>query len=168
MRCLACHRDAIPEQETHCPGCGVDLKQSLREVLPPGSGLRNGSYRIEYALGQGGFGITYRAIHTALGSPVAIKEYFPQDMASRHSETQEVWVSPDKAEKFRVGLERFYREGQFLAVLTHPNIVRVTDLFRERGTAYLVMEYLSGMTLRELLDDAKGHKLPSERVALLV
>jgi serine/threonine protein kinase len=168
MRCLACLSDDIPTDATTCPNCGQNLRMVLANTLPPNTELRSGSYRIDYALGRGGFGITYRAVHTALDTVVAIKEFFPEEQAGRGDEAYRVEAEQEQGETFKRGLERFYREGQLLARLTHPNIVRVTDLFRERGTAYLVMEYLQGQTLRQVLDTVRGRKLPHERAEVLI
>src|SRR5262245_61639570 len=168
MRCLVCHREDVPDDAILCPGCGTDLRQVERDILPPGTQLREGSYRLEQALGRGGFGITYRAVHTDLDTVLAIKEYFPGGQVHRQDANSDVWVVPDQASSFERGMRRFYREGQLLAQLTHPNIVRVTDLFQERGTAYLVMEFLSGPTLRQAMEQAPDHRLAPERVEALV
>ncbi|HZR07168.1 MAG TPA: hypothetical protein VFA79_01205, partial [Myxococcales bacterium] len=95
MRCLTCHRDNIPDAATHCPSCGADARKAAATVLRRGTTLREGSYQVGEALGRGGFGVTYRARHTALDASVAIKEYFPEGLASRQAETQDVWVGTD-------------------------------------------------------------------------
>ncbi|MDF5727137.1 MAG: hypothetical protein PUP92_03655 [Rhizonema sp. PD38] len=66
MRCLNCRLNGILQSTEFCPNCGVYLPSLLRDVLAPGTLLRGGDYRIDYALGRGGFGITYRASHTYL------------------------------------------------------------------------------------------------------
>src|SRR5687767_13088498 len=77
LRCLHCHADGLATDTQTCPHCGVYLPPIFRDVLPSGT-ILDGKYRIEYPLGRGGFGITYRASHTMLERTVAIKEFFPQ------------------------------------------------------------------------------------------
>ncbi len=76
MRCLNCHKDGIAKSETSCPECGAYFPLLLREMLPAGTLLCNDTYRIHSPLDQGGFGIIYRAVHIALDSVVAIKEFY--------------------------------------------------------------------------------------------
>ncbi|MCS6862363.1 MAG: serine/threonine protein kinase, partial [Abditibacteriales bacterium] len=145
----------------------MHLPSLLRDVLPPGTQLRGDTYRIDYALGRGGFGITYRAVHTALDQLVAIKEFYPQEHAVREGTTGRLNVPTPQQEVYRRGLQRFMREGRILARLNHPNVVRVQDLFEERGTAYLVMELINGRSLRKEMD-AQGGRLPVEQVRAVV
>ncbi|MEO0975140.1 MAG: serine/threonine-protein kinase, partial [Pseudomonadota bacterium] len=131
--------------------------------LRTGAKLR--SYRIERMLGEGGFGITYLARHETLDSKVvAIKEYFPQEFATRN---QNGSVSPDAAEHeedFDQGLKRFLREAQHLSSLKehdHPsldNVVKVEDVFQHHGTAYMVMEFIDGDPLMSLIDTMERTK----------
>lgn len=120
----------------------------MQDVLPPGTLLRNGTIRIEYPLGRGGFGITYLATHLIYKQPVAVKEFFLKDISVRDTRSGNVEVGLTEQESFKTGLRKFLREGQILAKLNFPGIVQVRDLFAERGTAYLVMEYLKGETLK--------------------
>ncbi|MBE0435319.1 MAG: DUF1566 domain-containing protein [Methylomicrobium sp.] len=93
------------------------------------------------------------AQHTALGHAVAIKEYFPDGLAFRLHQTQQVQaVSQGQQTFYRQGLQRFLQEGQVLAGLRHPNIVRILDFMEANGTAYLVMDYEHGETLQTYLD----------------
>jgi serine/threonine protein kinase len=110
--------------------------------LSPGQSLFE--YRIERVLGGGGFGITYLAHDVNLQLPVAIKEYFPGDLALRASDCSVHVRSGDGVDRFQWGLERFIDEARTLATFRHPNIVRVLRYFKEHGTAYIVMEYESG------------------------
>ena len=165
MRCLNCHLDKIPSNTEYCTECGVHLPTLLRDVLSPGTRLREDTYEIEYALGRGGFGITYRARHITLEQPVAIKEYYPQELAHRDISTGELTVPQNQAYIFQRWLNRFLQEGLILAQLNHPSLVRVQNLFTERGTAYLVMELIAGQTLRQVLDAQPGKLLPPTRVA---
>lgn len=111
-------------------------------------GQRIGRYVIVSVLGQGGFGITYRARDSELGREVAIKEYLPAALAVRLDGTAVLPRSTTMAEDFTWGRERFVAEGRTLASLDHaPAIVRVFDFLQANGTAYIVMELLSGETL---------------------
>jgi serine/threonine protein kinase len=164
MRCLNCYKDGIALKAKVCPNCGVHLPSLLRDVLPNSTQLKSGTYEIEYALGRGGFGITYRAHHTLLEQLLAIKEFYPQEWAIRNGITGSLSVPRTQEEAYQRGKERFLREGRILAKLSHPNIVGVRDLFEERGTAYLVMELIAGKTLRQELDAQGDKKLPARRV----
>ena len=103
-----------------------------------------GTYTILSVLGSGGFANTYKAHDNVLKRDVAIKEYFPGDIAVRAG-AEIVRVKTDsRAEQFRWGLERFAREAQTLATFRHPNIVRVFRSFAANETAYMVLEFVEG------------------------
>jgi serine/threonine protein kinase len=106
-------------------------------------------YAIEQTLGGGGFGVTYLARDVNLGLPVALKEYFPADMAFRHADGSVQPLGDSTEEAFKQGLERFIEEARSLAAFRHPNIVRVLRYFNANGTAYIVMEYESGHPLNQ-------------------
>jgi len=108
-------------------------------------------YRIDKMLGGGGFGITYLAQDINLQLPVAIKEYFPGDLAVRAADLSVSVRSTENKAQFQWGLERFLDEARALASFKHPNIVRVLRYFKENGTAYIVMEYESGDPLKRWL-----------------
>jgi serine/threonine protein kinase len=127
-------------------------------ILTPG--YRLGAYRIESFLGQGGFGVTYLAHDTMLDLPVAIKEYMPDQLASRAHDSTVHPRSPDASDDFQWGLTSFIREAQTLARFKHPNIVRIMSVFELNGTAYMVMEYESGQDLKALLS---GSSTTSQR-----
>ena len=115
-------------------------------ALNPGHAILE--YVVEQTLGGGGFGITYRARDANLKLAVAIKEYLPADLATRGADGK---VQPlgDSAEgQFLTGLENFLEEARALATFRHPNIVRVLRYFPANGTAYIVMEYESGASLK--------------------
>jgi serine/threonine protein kinase len=133
-------------------------------VLPSETLLRGGDYQIDYALGRGGFGITYRAAHIRLEKLVAIKEFYPQEQVHREGATGRLTVPKTAQAAYERGLQRFEKEGRILAKLNHANVVKVIDFFKERGTAYLVMELLAGGTLRDELDSQPGKRLSVERV----
>ena len=115
--------------------------------LEPGSTLQGGKYEIVKTLGQGGFGITYAAQHRLFDRKVAIKQFFMKD------------ASDALADKFKA---KFLKEARILANLEHPNIVRVTDVFEENGTAFYVMDFLPGGSL---LDKIKKEGPVSEETA---
>jgi Protein kinase domain len=116
------------------------------EALQPGQLI--GRYEIVSVLGQGGFGITYRARDIQLGREVAIKEYLPTALAIRQGGTTVLPRTTKMAEDFGWGRERFVTEGRTLASLHRvPAIVQVFDFLETNGTAYIVMELLHGETL---------------------
>ena len=122
-----------------------------------------GRYHIVSVLGQGGFGITYRAMDSELGREVAIKEYLPAALAVRQDGTTVVPRSKSAAEDFAWGRDRFIAEGRTLAALHRaPGIVLVHDFLEANGTAYLVMELLAGQTLHEQIE--RQGPLDAERI----
>ncbi|MEA2810885.1 MAG: hypothetical protein QOJ17_5026, partial [Rhodospirillaceae bacterium] len=130
-------------------------------------GLRVGRYEILGVLGQGGFGITYRARDTQLDRDVALKEYLPVALAVRQDGASVLPRSTEVAEDFDWGRERFIEEGRTLATLHEaPSIVQVFDFLEENGTAYIVMELLRGETLEERIK-AEGPLSPAELDAIL-
>jgi len=119
-------------------------------ALPSGTELV-GDYRIERVLGAGGFGVTYLADEIALARLVTIKEYFPSDIAAR---TQGIGAAPrskDCAGDYRWGLDRFVEEAQTLAKFNHTNIVRVYRYFLANNTAYMVLHFEEGQSLKAWL-----------------
>ena len=132
----------LPADAQVCPSCGSYVG-SL--TLLPGTTLHAGKYRIDHVLGQGGFGITYGGVQTMLELRVAIKEYFPQQAKRAGSDVV-------MASEAAAGQQSFLSEGRTLAKFNHPNIVRVIDVFEENRSAYIVMEYVEGTPLQQLLD----------------
>ncbi len=138
-------------------------------------GYRLHQYRIEAVLGAGGFGITYKAVHEALQTRAAVKEYFPVEWSYRDrndinvlANTQGTLPTSEAGEEacYAWGLERFLNEARILAQVNHPGVVRVRDFFEANGTAYIVMDYEDGEALSQLLQREKT--LPEERVRRLV
>jgi serine/threonine protein kinase len=118
------------------------------ETLQPGTRLRHNRYEIEYVLGRGGFGITYRARDHKTGERVALKELFPDGNATRDSSGRVALVSGSEDDFLRLRVT-FEAEADLLASLRSQAIVAVIEFFEENQTAYLVMEYLEGETLEE-------------------
>ena len=130
-------------------------------ALKPGQTI--GRYEILAVLGQGGFGITYRARDVQLGREVAIKEYLPSALAVRQESATVLPRSTKMADDFGWGRDRFVTEGRTLASLHRvPAIVHVFDFLEANGTAYIVMELLSGETLEDRI--ARNGKLGPEEV----
>lgn len=116
----------------------------------------NNRYIVQGVLGEGGFGITYVGMDEVLCQKVAIKEFFPSGMIMRNNQQTNEIISGygTKEENFRQGEERFLQEARTLAQFNNVRgVVRVQDFFRENGTAYIVMEYLEGMTLKQYLQN---------------
>lgn len=150
-----------------CPYCGYreGTPPLAPHYLRPGTVLA-GKYLVGRGLGHGGFGTTYIARDQVLGIKLAIKEYLPQDCASRApGSNMVVPFSGDGAKRFADGLESFLQEARTLARFDgSPNIVGVRDFFTENGTAYLVMNYLEGITLKQYLVRSGGKPVPFEKM----
>ncbi len=120
---------------------------NLESMLKTGTVL-HGTYRIDGYLSSGGFGNTYVATHTFLGTKCAIKEFFMKGVTQRTGNTSMVSVSnSENVDEFTHQLEKFKKEAQRLCTLDNINIVKVHDLFEENGTAYYVMDYIEGEDL---------------------
>jgi serine/threonine protein kinase len=121
------------------------MPQQANQPLPAGYVL-NG-YRIEKPLSSGGFSIVYLA-RDEKDVPYAIKEYMPSTMPLR-MDGVEVKITDDaNLSVFRHGLKCFFEEGRALAMISHPNVVRVENFFRANETCYMVMQYVRGRTLQ--------------------
>ncbi|MBV8186563.1 MAG: protein kinase [Alphaproteobacteria bacterium] len=141
---------------TQPPDEGVD-----HVALKPGQTI--GRYEIVSVLGQGGFGITYRARDVQLGREVAIKEYLPSALAIREGGITVMPRTTKMADDFDWGRERFVTEGRTLATLHRvPAIVQVFDFLQANGTAYIVMELLHGETLEDRI--AREGKLKAPEI----
>jgi len=122
--------------------------------LPSNTILQNGKYKIVKKIGQGGFGIAYRAYHQGLQTEVCIKEFFYSDLCERVKDSSQVTIISASDDKIRLVdslKKKFTKEAQRLARFQHPNIVLVTDNFEENNTAYFVMEFLDGGSLEDLI-----------------
>lgn len=113
-----------------------------------------GRYVIQEVLGQGGFGITYLGIDKLYGNKVAIKKYYPQEIAMRKAQYEDVVTVTSIEEKnnYDKGKKRFLDEAQVMARFNkNEGIVKILDFFEANNTAYIVMEYLEGITLKQYL-----------------
>lgn len=138
-------------------------------------------YQIKKVLGQGGFGITYLAYDQTLQQNVAIKEYFPVKIVRRLgntlregqgeyelSATAVVYPQNGQEEKYLNGMKNFLEEAQVLfGKFNVEGLAAVKDYFEENGTAYIVMEYLSGPTLQEYEKEHKG-KISEKQAEILL
>jgi serine/threonine protein kinase len=138
---------------------------SVIQALREGTKLQGGKYLIQSALGNGGFGVTYRAQHSKLRQDVVIKEFYPQSMASRGADGGLV-PRPGQEMLVAHGVKTFVNEGRSIANVNHPNVVRVNDFFEENRTGYLVMPYVPSVTLRALLNEAGP--MPEDNVRQLI
>lgn len=153
------------EQYEVCPHCGyVDGSPPAEAYhLAPGE-ILNHKYIVGTAIDSGGFGIIYRAWDAQMEQVVAIKEYFPNGVVSRVPGQNDVIVYSGKnREVFRKGVDRFLVEARNMAEFSQPDIVALYDYFEENNTAYIVMEYLDGVSFKEYLKERRG-RIPSEEV----
>ncbi|MEZ5870460.1 MAG: protein kinase [Nitratireductor sp.] len=110
-------------------------------------------YRIEKSVGEGGFGIVYKAFHPILKVRVAIKEYFPSNMDTGRDGTKQVIVDNSRRPTYDRFLEKFRETTGLLHTLNHPNIVKVLGYEEKNNTGYMVMDYVEGQTLKQWLDE---------------
>lgn len=170
--CYGCFK-TVQEDDRMCPYCGYPVQgapDSLH-ILKPGTVL-NQKYTIGRTLGEGGFGITYLAWDNNMQIKIAIKEFFPASLVARDTssadQTQIYTITQSGSAEFHQGLERFVKEAATLAQFFHlPGIVSVKDFFYENGTAYIVMEYIEGITLKEYLRQRGGVISVEETLALM-
>lgn len=163
-RCFNCMKE-YEEQYEVCPHCGyVDGSPPAEAYhLAPGE-ILNHKYIVGTAIDSGGFGIIYRAWDAQMEQVVAIKEYFPNGVVSRVPGQNDVIVYSGKnREVFRKGVDRFLVEARNMAEFSQPDIVALYDYFEENNTAYIVMEYLDGISFKEYLKERSG-RIPSEEV----
>jgi len=164
IRCMNCMKEY--ENEDHvCPVCGYKqgtLPDEIYHLYP--ETLLAGRYVVGTVVAYGGFGILYRAWDQKLEVMVAIKEYFPSVYVNRNPGEKEIFIyTGRKKEEFEQGRKGFLDEARNTAKFSaHPNIVNVYDYFEENGTAYMVMEYMKGVTLKEYTKK-QGGKIPWEK-----
>lgn len=147
------------ENADKCSFCGYKKGDPPKELyhLFPGTELRD-RYIIGMVLGFGGFGITYKAWDKRLETIVAIKEYYPSGIVNRTPGTKELVIYAKKRQnEFYFGKERFLEEARNMAKFNkEPNIVNVYEFFEENNTAYIVMEFLDGISISKFMNENEG------------
>lgn len=165
--CLACFQNTGGLNP--CPHCGADAAhiQVSPQHLTPGTVL-NRNYLIGKALGQGGFGITYIAWDLNAWRTVAVKEYYPSGLVTRERGVFVAPIDEDANAKLKKGVNLFFKEALILGNFSvHPNIVNVHHFFRQNNTAYIVMEYIKGRSLKDYLQDRGGSISFTETMQIL-
>ena len=165
--CYGCMRE-IAEGESVCPVCGYRHGQEKTPdfALKPGALLQNGKFFVGRVLGRGGFGITYIGRDLTLDLNVAIKEYYPTGQVMRNQGNTSLYWDTSVADA-QAGKDSFLKEAKKMAKLHYiPNIVQVREVFYENNTAYIVMDYVDGETLKNILKQ-NGLMKPEDCIDLL-
>lgn len=154
-----------------CSRCGYQLSfdsHTGSRILPAGTTLRH-RYCVGKVLGEGGFGITYKAYDTQRGQICAIKEFAPNGMCRRGADGRTLeLISSSSKMPYMAGLKRFMEESQILIKLGNiPSVVNISESFQENATAYFVMEYLDGADLGQIVR-AAGKRLPVAEVTDII
>lgn len=138
-----------------CPYCGYveGTPPKQPHYLTPGTVI-GGHFIVGTVIGFGGFGITYKCFDVTLGVVVAVKEFYPAGLVNRSpGESKVGLLSGEKKAQYRHQLKRFLMEAQSIAQFGNAkDIVNVYDFFEENGTAYIIMEYIDGVLLKDYLD----------------
>ena len=156
----------LKDSNTTCPHCGYPEKHlTVKDSLPVFSILA-GKYLLGAPLGKGGFGITYIAMHLPDEKIVAIKEFFPANLAVRDTDNETVVPADDtKAVYYRTGMKSFSEEGRILYLLSDiEHVIHVAEQIQANNTTYLVMEYVPGISLKKYMKQQQ--KLFSEQEML--
>jgi serine/threonine protein kinase len=144
----------VPTHE-QTPAPNVAAKAGAAEAQDHGNGLRLGTsiaeFEITQVVGEGGFGIVYLATDHSLQRRVALKEYMPSSLAMRSGATAVQVKSARYRETFDAGLKSFINEARLLASFDHPSLVKVYRFWEANGTAYMVMPFYEGRTLKDHL-----------------
>ncbi|WP_175754546.1 serine/threonine protein kinase [Burkholderia ambifaria] len=143
-------KDPLSRDNEHDTATRVDAPEFTVRPLPLGHRL--GELQLDEVLGIGGFGIVYRAFDRTLRRAVAIKEYMPSMLATRGGDYTVSLRSERFAQAFDAGRGAFLNEARLLAQFDHPGLVKVLHFWESHGTAYMVMPFYEGRTLKQLLD----------------
>lgn len=152
--CINCF-SAVDINEKLCPYCGFECSEKeYHSYAIAGGTLLNSRYVIGRVIGTGGFGITYLGYDTKCEKVIAIKEYYPHGVAVRSDDNISLEpLGSANTEFFQKGMEKFLYEGKFIAMFeTSSEIMGIYDVFEENRTAYYVMEYFNGITLKAYTD----------------
>ena len=133
------------------PGAAPAAKAPASDTGGLPVGTRLGEFEITALVGEGGFGLVYSAHDHSLQRRVAVKEYMPSSLAARSGGSQVQVKSERHRETFEAGLKSFINEARLLASFDHPSLVKVYRFWEANGTAYMVMPFLDGTTLRDVL-----------------
>lgn len=158
-----CIRCSSPVKGGRCPVCGFDCSDQLETVALTAGTVLDDRYVIGRVIGSGGFGITYLAYDTELEKSVAIKEYYPKNVAVRGADNVTLEpLSSVQAAEFELGREKFEREAELLSELKNEtDVINIYNTFSQNGTVYYVMEYVHGVTLSEYTQ--KNGKMSEEQ-----
>lgn len=166
-QCMFCFK-TYPREEIMCPHCGHEEGGGKRKsfYLEAGTELYQGRYIIGEAVRNGGFGILYRAFDTKLQTLVAIKEYFPSSLVNRQPGEVKVSLNYEDEEyqlEYHRGIRDFIMEARIM--LKFPNdecVCNTYTYFEENSTAYIVMEFIDGISLREYIKLHKAKNISEE------
>ena len=143
-------RTVMPQQtSTESLPATLNIITSGQNALPIGTTL--GEFEITGLIGEGGFGIVYLAYDHSLQRRIALKEYMPSSLAGRSTGATVAVKSERHADTFQAGLRSFINEARLLAQFDHPSLVKVYRFWESNGTAYMVMPFYQGVTLKEAL-----------------
>jgi|GEM_PF-2428290 len=134
-------------------------------ILPVGSRLAE--FEITALIGQGGFGTVYEAHDHVLERTVAIKEYLPVSLSTRQRDGTVRPLSKNHRETFELGMNSFINEARLLAQFDHPALLKVHRFWQEHGTAYMVMPYYRGPTLRQALAAMPGRANEEQLLSII-
>lgn len=167
--CPGCMRELKDEICPHCGFSYTAYQQNLR-CLPLHTILA-GKYLVGKVLGQGGFGITYIGFDLNMESRIAIKEYFPVELVSRDTSgaagDRVLSLSGEKSITYQQGLKKYVAEARNVSRFSEiPGVVSIKDFFYENETAYIIMEYIEGESLKEYLKQ-KGPLTEAETLSLM-
>lgn len=165
--CMGC-MGLLENSDTVCPKCGFSLDKYVQPAnsMPPYE-ILNGKYLVGRVIGIGGFGITYIGWDFYQSKKICIKEYFPKGVAERENNTtvstecstysMDVYTENTKKAAYLGGLKTYIREAENLSKFyAMPGIVSVRDFFYGNRTAYIVMEYIEGINLRQFAKACGG------------
>lgn len=165
-RCMGCMQEQL-DFSIPCPHCGYTEQPNKAGQLPVRSFLLN-KYIIGKSLGAGGFGITYIGFDIHLLKRVCIKEFYLGGISWRDRDGFTVCCNAEYMQRFNHEKSRFIEEARVLAQLDdQPGVVKVLNYFEANQTAYIVMDYVEGKSLRSYINEHGGKLSPVETFSLL-